>query len=200
MNIIKNFIVFEGIDGAGTTTQTKLLGNAINNSIITCEPTDGEIGRFIRLILKKEFEIDKEPLAYLFVADRAEHLYGKNGIVEKCKEQVVISDRYLFSSLAYQSLDMPMDKVFEINKDFPLPEIIFFLDTPVKVSQKRLSGRENLELFEDKNLQEKVRDNYLRVFTFYNENELNIYTIDGSKALTEILEIELSILKKHKII
>ena len=95
MNIIKNFIVFEGIDGAGTTTQTKLLGNALKNSITTCEPTDAEIGRFIRLILKKEIAIDKESLAYLFVADRAEHLFGKNGIVEKCEEQVRLNNPYL---------------------------------------------------------------------------------------------------------
>ena len=132
--ILKNFIVFEGLDGAGTSTQSKLLSKEIKNSYLTFEPTDGKIGSLIRDCLKKKINFDTLTQAFLFSADRAEHLYRKNGIIDRCKnKQIVISDRYLFSSFAYQAIDVSFEQILELNKNFPLPEMIFFLNTSLDV-------------------------------------------------------------------
>ena len=133
IEILKNFIVFEGLDGAGTSTQSRLLSKEIKSSFLTFEPTDSKIGGLIRDCLKKKINFDTLTLAFLFSADRRDHLYKKNGIIDRCKQnQIVISDRYLFSSLAYQSIDYPFDQILELNKYFPLPEVVFFLDTSLE--------------------------------------------------------------------
>lgn len=117
--ILRNFIVFEGIDGAGTSTQLKLLKEkkGTENFLFTCEPTSSATGKFLRQMLKGDVAVKNETAAYLFAADRNEHINGclqieeKNlitGVKEACqKGNIVISDRYLFSSLAYQSVNCP---------------------------------------------------------------------------------------------
>ncbi len=108
--ILKKFIVLEGLDGSGTTTQLNMLGKKFSQSNINCfmtmEPTDGCIGKIIRKALKKEIVLDKKTLALLFSADRNEHLCGRDSIREYLARGIwTISDRYFFSSIAYQSLD-----------------------------------------------------------------------------------------------
>src|SRR5574344_547585 len=105
--IINNYIVFEGIDGAGTTTQIKKLSEHFQNEniYVTAEPTTNETGKFLRRMLKGEFSVDERTASYLFAADRCEHIFGKDGIKEQVeKGKLVLSDRYIFSSLAYQSV------------------------------------------------------------------------------------------------
>lgn len=200
--IINKFIVFEGLDGAGTSTQSKLLSDKIKNSFLTFEPTDSKIGILIRDCLKKNIHFSTLTLAYLFSADREDHLYKKDGIINKCRNnEVVISDRYLFSSLAYQSLDVPFENVLELNKHFPLPEILFFLNTPVDVCMERINFRGNKEeLYENDALQEKILNNYLKAFSLYENEGLNIIRLDGNLPKEELLEIELQYLKNFKII
>ena len=106
--ILKNFVVFEGLDGTGTTSQLRLLQEAFaalgrQDAVqFTCEPTDGAIGKLIREALSGALEFDAQTIAYLFGADRCEHIYGKEGIVAQLHAgKAVFSDRYLFSSLAY---------------------------------------------------------------------------------------------------
>lgn len=202
MNILKNFIVIEGLDGAGTSTQAKLLSQKIKNSFLTYEPTDNDIGKLIRRILKKEIGVDYITLAYLFAADRNEHLYSKNGIIERCNRgEIVICDRYLFSSLAYQSLNMPFEKVFELNKDFYFPHITIFLDTSINECINRIKNRnEEKEIFEKKSLQIKILKNYKKTFSFLKSYGLNFYEIDGNQSIEKILDIEIDILKKEKIL
>ena len=78
--ILKNFIVFEGIDGAGTTTQQKLLQKKLQAEFpqvqchCTAEPTTGATGKFLRSLLKGDFQATAQTAAYLFAADRQEHL------------------------------------------------------------------------------------------------------------------------------
>ena len=89
--ILKNFIVFEGIDGAGTSTQIKKLverGNAELGSghfAATAEPTGSETGLFLRRMLAGNFHVDEKTNAYLFAADRCEHIFGKGGVRELCE-------------------------------------------------------------------------------------------------------------------
>lgn len=129
--IIRGFIVFEGLDGAGTTTQAGLLEKKFKEEGITCsagfEPTDNFIGKIIRRILRGEEEVAPGTLAKLFAADRHEHLYNNSsGIIARCRRgEIVISDRYLFSSLAYQSIIFGFDRVLKLNSEYPLPEHLF---------------------------------------------------------------------------
>ena len=194
--ILKNFIVFEGLDGAGTTTQCKLLTSKLENAVFTCEPSDNAVGTLIRQILRKEKSVTADTLAYLFKADRCEHLFGNNGIDRQIKDgKTVVCDRYLFSSLAYQSLGCDFDEIYQLNKDFPLPEIVFFIDTPVEECLKRINGRDAApELFEKAELQRKIYDNYLRGFAVF--SEINLIKLDGMKSIEELLEEELKIIGK----
>ena len=83
--ILKNFIVFEGIDGAGTSTQLNILKEKLENKNVffTVEPTDLPSGKFLRTILSGSVKVAPSTAAYLFASDRNEHLFGKNGIVEQ---------------------------------------------------------------------------------------------------------------------
>lgn len=202
MQILKNFIVLEGLDGSGTSTQATLLASIIKNSFLTYEPTENEIGKLIRKVLKREIIIDYISLAYLFAADRAEHLYSKNGIIERCyRGEIVVSDRYLFSSFAYQSLHLSFEKVFELNKDFVLPEIVIFLNTSIDECFNRREQRNiNKEIFENQEIQKKILENYKDAFSFFKKYSLNYYEVDGNKSINEILDLEIDILKRHSIL
>src|SRR5437870_3245745 len=106
------FIALEGIDGSGKSTQAKLLSDKMQKEglkvYLTCEPTGSPIGSLIRNILKGKMEADHRVIAGLFVADRLEHLLHKtNGILKKlANDFTVITDRYYFSSYAYQGTHM----------------------------------------------------------------------------------------------
>ena len=101
--VLKNFIVFEGIDGAGTSTQIKkLVERAPEQFMATAEPTSGPTGKFLRRMLAGEFKVDEKTNAYLFAADRCEHIFGKGGVKELCDSgKTVVSDRYFFSSRSF---------------------------------------------------------------------------------------------------
>jgi dTMP kinase len=202
ISTIKKFIVFEGLDGAGTTTQSRLLSEKIPGSFLTREPTDNRIGQFIREILKKEINFTNECLAFLFAADRTEHLHGSKGIIQRCKDgEILVCDRYLFSSLAYQSLDIEFSRIHELNQTFPAPEITFFLNTPINECQKRIHVRSNAEeLFEKFTIQQNILNNYHKAFTFYSDQGCNIIYLDGSLPIEDLLEQEIRHLKEFGII
>ncbi len=191
-SIIERFIVFEGLDGAGTTTQTRLLENKLKDSgyefTAGCEPTKGFIGRTIRKVLGGEEKVAPGTLAKLFAADRHEHLYNEeHGIVSLCgRGEIVVSDRYLFSSLAYQSLRYGFDKVFALNREFPLPEHLFFLDVEEEVCQSRLNTRDSLEIFEEASLQSRIRANYMKAFSMYEDSGMKIHILDGTDTPEEL--------------
>jgi len=193
--IIKNFIVFEGLDGSGTTTQAELLEKKFNFTnipcISSCEPTKGFIGKAIREVLSGDIKVAAGTIAKLFVSDRHEHIYNPdNGIKARCNSgDVVISDRYLFSSLAYQSLDYGFEKVLELNSTFPLPEYLFFLDVPENICQQRLSSRDHLEIYEEHTLQESIIKNYKRSMEIYKYSGMNIYILDGTLDKDELGKI-----------
>ena len=189
---IKNFIVLEGLDGCGTTTQTSLLAEKLQKAgrqaISTKEPTDGSIGRFIRTVLQKKESVDPFTLALLFSADRNEHIYGKDGIINQTESgKIVLCDRYLFSSLAYQSLFMDYDTVAGLNQYYPLPEYLFYIDLSPEECQKRMATRgEEAELFEHLELQRKIEANYKKSLAFLADSQMNTFIIDGRASIQEI--------------
>ena len=146
-SILGRFIVLEGLDGAGTTTQLGLLQEAVHrrgdHCVATCEPTGGPIGRMLRKVLRGDLRMEPCTLALLFAADRSEHLHRQpDGVLAQLRTgSIVASDRYLFSSLVYQSLECSPDYVTALNARFPLPRHLFFIDTPPELCQQRLAAR-----------------------------------------------------------
>ncbi|RKX92142.1 MAG: dTMP kinase [Spirochaetes bacterium] len=193
--VIKGFIVFEGLDGAGTTTQAALLREKFKTEGIKCssecEPTANYIGKVIRRVLGGDVDAAPGTLAKLFAADRNEHLYNREeGIVTRCRRgETVISDRYLFSSLAYQSLRYGFENVLKLNMDYPVPEHLFYLDVPEEICQNRLEERDELEIFEKKSIQRDIAENYRRAIELYSESEMKIHILDGTLPPEELGKI-----------
>ena len=192
--ILKNFIVFEGIDGAGTSTQiNRICGKNPQKFFQTAEPTSLETGKFLRRMLGGEFSVDEKTNSFLFAADRAEHLYGKNGIIEQINNgKTVISDRYLFSSLAYQSISCGEELPKLLNSTFPLPEILFFFEIDPEISLKRVDSRnEKKEIYEKIETQKKIAMEYEKIISEYENNPsctMKIIRIDATKSIEEISE------------
>lgn len=195
--IIKNFFVFEGIDGSGTSTQISLLAkNDKTGSIVTtAEPTSKETGKFLRKMLAGDFSVDAKTAAYLFAADRCEHIYGKDGVLELTSAgKTVVSDRYIFSSLAYQSVSCGDELPRLINSPFPLPEILFYFYIDPEVSLKRVESRgEAKEIYEKIDYQKKTAELYEKVVCEYEktsaETGMKIVRIDATKTIEEIAEL-----------
>ncbi len=186
-------MVLEGLDGAGTTTQMRMLCERLDREgrahAGTFEPTDGPVGRLIRSILARRVKALPLTVAMLFAADRHQHLAGPDGVIERTvRGELVVSDRYLFSSLAYQSIECGFERVLGLNEGFPLPELLVFLDTPVAVSQARLDQRTHRELYDGAGFQARVREGYLRAIEHFEGAGMRVLTLDGDRPADEIHE------------
>lgn len=193
--ILKNFVVFEGIDGSGTSTQIELLKKRkeADRFCFTAEPTSLPTGKFLRSMLKGEVELSPITSAYLFAADRAEHLYSKNsdfpGIEQLCTNgKIVISDRYVFSSLAYQSVTVGKDLPQMLNSTFPLPQLLFFFKIDPKISLARVDTRGEREIYEKADFLEQTEERYQNLVDEYTKKEpqMKIVTLDATKTKEEI--------------
>lgn len=191
--VLKNFIVFEGIDGAGTSTQIKkLVESNPEKFFATAEPTTGETGKFLRRMLGGEFHVDEKTNAYLFAADRCEHVYGKGGIIETVNDgKTVVSDRYFFSSMCYQSISCGEELPELLNSQFPLPELLFFFDINPEISLGRVTSRgEAKEIYEKIDLQKQIAAQYEKIISKYEktsaETGMKIIRIDATKTIDEI--------------
>jgi dTMP kinase len=174
------FIVFEGIDGSGSTTQAKLLHEYLlscsQKSILTAEPSPGPIGNTIREIQTRRVSVSRDQkvrerlLMYLFAADRYDHLYNEaNGILKLLENGFyVISTRYILSSFAYQVLnDDDYETVRLLNEPFPLPDWTVFLDCPVEHSLKRITVSRRPDLNEEETNLRRVAANFRAALTRY---------------------------------
>lgn len=191
------FIVFEGIDGSGKTTQLEKLCMRLKNKNIsfyeTREPSGSPMGVLMREILKGNIKSDNRVIAPLFVADRLDHILNeKDGLKSKIDGgENVICDRYYFSSYAYQSVDMGMDWVISANSvcaDILKPDVTVFIDVLPEVAMERiLFGREQTELFETKERLTLVREKFFEAFKKL-EGKENVVIINGNKTPEEISE------------
>lgn len=191
------FIVFEGIDGSGTSTQANLLKEYFiqqnQAAIVSPEPTNGVIGKLIREAMQTELipiqdskKFD-EQMAYLFAADRHYHIYNDVDGVLKLTQQDhchVITTRYYFSSLAY-NCNTPKEFQFvsQLNARFPQPDVVIYLDIPVQVSLNRIAERQLKEIYENQGKLSKVRNNFIKIFSEYEGNKL---IIDGQDTIKNI--------------
>lgn len=184
------FIVFEGIDGSGKSTQAQYLYQKMKDEgdevYLTCEPTTGPIGSLIRNIFSGRIEADHRTIAGLFVADRLDHLLNiTDGIIEKLNKGIhVISDRYCLSSYAYQGTHMPMDWVIQANSQATSllrPDLHVYIDIDPLVSMERMArSRSNSDLYETLDNLRKVRENYHRAIEKISAGE-HIVSLDGSE-------------------
>jgi len=189
------FIVLEGIDGSGKSTQAKLLTEQLEHLghkvYITAEPTKSPMGVLIRDIFNHKMEADHKVIAGLFVADRLHHLTNKvDGVLQKLAEgYTVIMDRYYFSSYAYHSAHMDMQWVIDANRmsaELLRPDINIFIDIPIEISMERIvNNRTNIELYETQENQTKVREKYFEAFQLLNKVE-NIFITNGNRDEEEI--------------
>ena len=193
------FIAFEGIDGSGKSTQVKLLTEKLETAGIkvytTCEPTDSPIGKIIRDIFSHKMEADHRTIAGLFVADRLDHLLNKtNGILKKLEEgYTVITDRYYFSSYAYQSTHMDLDWVIKANSlsaNLLRPDLNIYIDISPELSIERLNkGRSTIELYETLENLQNVRNKYFEVMDLL-KNEEKVLITNGNSS-PEIISNEI---------
>ncbi|GHV96329.1 thymidylate kinase [Spirochaetia bacterium] len=189
--IIRNFAVFEGGDGSGTTTQLSLLGRrfSASNPVFypTFEPTEGPAGKLVRAALKKEITLLPETLARLFAADRTEHLYGPGGIAERCNSgELVVSDRYVLSSLVYQGIECGDELPRALNASFPAPELLLFFDVDPQIAQQRMQNRPQKEIYEYLEFQQKVREKYRSLLAEFSAAGVRVEIIDASKTPEEV--------------
>lgn len=190
--ILDNFAVLEGLDGAGTTTQLRLLEkDLLQNNIpafITQEPTSNPTGKLIRRFLSGELPASQSTIAHAFATDRDDHLYNPQyGIISRLKAgDVVISDRYLFSSIAYQGIGYNLDAVKNLNSVFPLPRYVIYVDTPVQACMDRIESRgSEKEIYEKKDYLNRVRENYENCFSSLPEGCILI-RVDGTSEIEQI--------------
>ncbi|MBQ9631925.1 MAG: dTMP kinase [Lachnospiraceae bacterium] len=192
------FIVFEGIDGSGKSTQVKRLRNRLRDReiehYVTEEPTDSPIGGLIRQIMTGRVKTDNRVIAMLFAADRLDHILNeKNGLLEKLNRgTLVISDRYYLSSYAYHAVDMPMEWVVEANapsRELLQPDIHLFIDTDLEEVLHRIARRSGQqELFEKESRLRRVRQKYLDAIAMLDGQE-NVVILDGNRP-AEVIEQE----------
>ncbi|MEM2995760.1 MAG: dTMP kinase [Candidatus Bathyarchaeia archaeon] len=192
------FICVEGLDGCGKTTQTKLLVRNLRkigyDAIYTAEPTRGKIGRFIRRhCLHGKERLPAVVEALLFAADRFKHVEDEVApALEKGK--IVVSDRYVYSSYAYQgAAGLNLEWIEKVNENAICPHLAIFVDVEPEIAVKRLKPKKSV--MEDLETQRKVREIYLN---FASKGKL--VRIDGNKPIktvaTDILKVVYEFLSK----
>jgi len=193
------FLVIEGLDGSGTTTQVDFVAASLRQRGLgvhtTCEPSKGPIGALIRqalsgrLCLAKGEALSPRTMALLFAADREDHQSEIETTL--ASGHWVISDRYLLSSLAYQSLSLPMEWIMALNRHVLLPDCTVFLKIEPKLAAERMKTRPQAELYEALGTQEKVAQNYERAIAARRQAGERIVCMDAhlaKEALSQRIE------------
>lgn len=194
IKMVAKFIVLEGIDGAGTTTQaTRLVAALAGRGLrvhATREPSDGTIGVLLRRMLTKELPPPAHPeaLALLFAADRLDHV-GAEVLPRLEREQWVVSDRYDHSSIAYQSVSGKgagaVAWLREINRHAPRPALTLVLDVSPEIARARRLARDDApELFDDDALQRELAAFYRQVERYFPSDR--IVHVDADRGVDEV--------------
>lgn len=186
------FIVLEGIDGSGKTTQIKRVKNSLTKLsgkevFLTKEPTESVVGQLIKKIVRNEIKVPKTAIQYLFCADRVIHL--EKVVIPKLKEgAIVVSDRYFWSSLAYGIADrntlLAAQSILSMYNQFLVPDFTFYLRVAVSTAISRLSQMQKTkELYEEKGKLLKIAKGYDWVVKQFPKE---ITVIDGEMSVEEV--------------
>ena len=191
------FIVFEGIDGAGKSTQVALIKKRLEESgrrvALTAEPTELESGKALREVLSGRVKKSECEMATMFVLDRIAHNKADGGIAELCDSGIdVISDRYYYSTLAYQGQTTDYGWVKAMNVDCPeirRPDLCIYLDLLPEQSLERIRARgEAVEIYENAERLARVRNAFLSVIDDLCRDGEKIFIVDAARSPEEISE------------
>lgn len=200
------FIVLEGLDGAGTTTQVERLAAALRAEghpvLTTREPSDGPVGTMIRQALAGRLGLPggagplaPETLALLFAADRTDHLTARV-LPALAAGQIVLCDRYVLSSLAYQGATLPMDWVEAVNACAVSPDLTLFVGVAPEVAARRRKARGGAaELFEADEAQRRIAKQYVAAIRRREKHERIIH-IDGEQGIDAVTAASLAEVRK----
>lgn len=201
------FIVFEGIDGAGKTTQVELLAKNLvklgRKVSVGAEPTPLESGRAIRRALSGEEKKTECQMAAMFVLDRIAHnTDAEIGIEALTSKGIdVISDRYYYSSLAYQGAATDYAWVKAMNVGSPeirRPDLCIYLDLLPEQSLERISrGRDTVEIYENLEKLTLTRKAFMSVIEDLRADGESIYVVDADRTPEQISREIFEIVKKH---
>lgn len=186
------FIVFEGVDGSGLSTQASRLHAWLEQTtgrkvLLTKEPSEGPVGVLLRQALNKRIQgLGADTMALLFAADRLDHL--NHAILPAlAKGYHVICDRYLLSSLAYQGRNFPLAWLKQINAEAIAPDLTIFIRVdPVITLQRIADKRFQVDLFEQENILREVLSNYNLLVNELGRKGQKIIEIDGNHALDDV--------------
>ena len=189
------FIVLEGIDGSGKSSQIGPLVRRLEGLGLSCradrEPTGGPVGSLIRQIFTGRVTADNRVIAALYAADRIDHLVNEvDGLLSALDQGItVVSDRYYFSSYAYHSVDADMDWVIQANAlsaQLLRPTLTVFLDVPVETALARI--RENRfveEIFDGEDRLRRTRELYFQAFERLRDVE-RVAVVDGTGSQEQV--------------
>ena len=174
------FIVFEGADGSGKSTQLKQLSKYLKAKGIPCistrEPTDSPFGALLRSCLTGRIDTNEHTVAALFAADRLDHIYNThNGILKLLDEgTTVLSDRFYLSSLAYNGGMVDADWVYSLNApamNAVQPDLTIFIDLSTEESFRRVARRGETERYETLEKQRLIRERYFALIEKFRERD-----------------------------
>lgn len=194
------FIDIEGLDGSGSNTQVSLVAKELKKEkmkpYLTKEPTNGPIGKLVRQALEGKFNaFPPASIQLLFAADRGRHL-NTEIIPQLEKGKMVITDRYAWSSVAFGSVELDREWLFNLNKDFILPDLTVFIEVSPAVCLKRIAKeRKGVELFEKRGKLERAWDVYHCIVSKYWWTHIAV--VNGEKKRGEVTADILAHVKRH---
>lgn len=205
-------IAIEGIDGCGKSTFIKKLFEMKTfndyNVLYDCSPYDSEVSKVIRKMLKNEYKLSNKvlhkELLSLFMLDN--HIHGNEvtKFLSEDTKNLVITDRYIASTFAYQSLNANLKDIVNMSKEYngiTCPGLILYFDISPKLSLNRVNNRgEEKEIFEKSEVLERVKRNYYKAFETLDKltkKDVCIISIDASLSKDEVFDIAFRVINEY---
>lgn len=208
------FIVIEGIDGSGKSTQARLLADHVRRHCeeecwLTTEPSKGPVGRFLRKeVLSGRSNIDEYATCLLFAADRQDHL-TKEILPALERGEIVVCDRYVLSTLVYQALDDLLNlgsqstsrsptvrEVRAIHGEFLKSDLTLYIQTSPEEAARRLSHRSSLDRYENLDKLRTLDWGYREAIRLFHGLSYDVVTVDGDRSSAAVAEEILDVVKR----
>ncbi len=191
------FIDIEGLDGSGSSTQLKLVGERLAKTgkkvFETKEPTNNVIGGLIRGALTHTLNLPLDSLQLLFAADRAHHLH-REIVPMLTAGSVVLTDRYVWSTVAFGAIELDKEWLLALNEHFLMPDITIFVQVSPEECVRRIKqSRFDVELFEEAHKLSKVWDGYAWLAEKFKE----VHVVNGARPVEDVFADVRKIIEQH---